>query len=85
MTDTITQIKKRLNLDQRNLVSCRVVSASGSTARVRLPDGSERTAYAADTVSAGDLVNVAIAGSTASISGDANLQQTGGLKSVEIT
>jgi len=80
--DTLTKIKKRLNIDQRNLVACRVVSASGSTAKVRLPDGSERTAYAGTDVSAGDLVNVSIAGNTASIAGEALLQPTGGLKTV---
>lgn len=83
MADTLTRIKKRLNIDQRNLASCRVVSASGSTAKVRLPDGRVLTAYAPDRVSAGSLVNVAIAGSTAAVSGSANLQATGGMKIVK--
>jgi len=80
--DTLTNIKKQLNIDQRNLVAARVISASGSTAKVRLPDGTERTVYAPTTVTTDSLVNVAIAGNTAAIQGDATLQPTGGLKTV---
>ena len=81
--DTLTKIKQRLNIDQRNLVSARVVSTSNATAKVRLSDGSERTAYlGSNTFHSGDLVQVAISDNTASIHGSATLQQTAAIKTI---
>ena len=80
--DTLTKIKNRLNIDQRNLASAEVISTSNATAKVRLTDGSERTTYLPDgiNVSAGDLVSVAISGNLATVQGGATLQQPGGRK-----
>ncbi len=82
MTDTLASIKKRLNLDQRNLVSATVLDIGASTARVRLSSGEERTVYFAESldIATGDLVQVSRTGRTASIQGSANLTQPGGEK-----
>ena len=82
MNDDLSRITKLTSTDQRSIKVCRVVSVSSGTATIRMPDGGTRTAYAADNYSTGDQVNVDIAGSTATITGSANLQATGGLKTV---
>lgn len=85
MADTLTKIKKRLNIDQRNLSSATVVSVSNSTAKVRLRDGSTRTAYLGDSsVTTGDQVQVAIDGNLATVQGAATLQKLSGQKTVVI-
>ena len=81
--DTLTKIKNQLNFDQRNLASGTVISTSNATAKVRLADGTEKTAYlGSNTVNAGDLVQVAIDGNLASVTGAATLQQRAATKTV---
>lgn len=83
--DTLTKIKNRLNYDQRNLASATVISTSNTTAKVRLNDGTAKTAYLGDiSVSTGDLVQVAIDGNLCSVQGAANLQQRAAEKTVII-
>ena len=86
MSDTLTNIKQRLNIDQRNLASGVILSSSNSTAKVRLRDGTSRTAYlpAGITVSSGDLVQISIDGNQASVQGGATLQPLAGEKVIWI-
>ena len=84
--DTLTKIKNRLNFDQRNLASAVVVSTSNATAKVRLNDGTVKTAYlGSNKVNSGDLVQIAISGNLASVQGSATLQRRAGVKTVILT
>jgi len=84
--DTLQRIKKSVNIDQRNLASGTVISTSNSTARVRLYDGTEKTAYSGDlTLSDGDLVQVTIDGNLCSVQGAATLQRRAATKTVILT
>ncbi len=81
--DTLTKIKNRLNYDQRNLASATVVSTSNATAKVRLNDGTIKTAYlGSNTVTGGDLVQITIDGNLCSVQGDATLQRRAAEKTV---
>ena len=81
--DTLTKIKNRLNYDQRNLASGTVISANTATAKVRLNDGTVKTAYLGrSSVNAGDLVQVAIDGNLCSVQGAATLQQRAAEKTI---
>jgi hypothetical protein len=80
----IDRLKSKLNYNQSNLSNGRVTAVDGSTVTVRLNDGTTRTAYAADDYSVDDLVSVSLSGTTASISGTANLETTASLKTVTI-
>jgi hypothetical protein len=81
--DTLTKIKNRLNIDQRNLASAIIVSTSNATAKVRLNDGTIKTAYlGSNNVNAGDLVQVAIDGNLVSVQGSAILQPRAAEKTV---
>ena len=84
--DTLTKIKNRLNFDQRNLASAVVVSTSNATAKVRLNDGTVKTAYlGSNKVNSGDLVQIAISGNLASVQGSATLQRRSAVKTVILT
>ena len=81
--DTLTKIKKQLNIDQTNLASGKVISTTTNTAKVRLADGTERTAYlGSSSVAAGDLIQVAIDGNLCTVTGAATLQQRAAEKTV---
>lgn len=81
--DTLTKIKNRLNYDQRNLASATVISTNNATAKVRLNDGTIKTAYlGSSSASAGDLVQVTIDGNLCSVQGPATLQQRAAEKTV---
>jgi hypothetical protein len=81
--DTLTKIKNRLNFDQRNLSSGVVISTNNSTAKVRLNDGTIKTAYlGSNTVNQGQLVQIAIDGNLASVQGAATLQARAAEKTV---
>ena len=80
--DTLTKIKNRLNYNQQNLATAKVISTNNTTAKVRLNDGTVRTAYVANSVSAGDLVQVTITGNLVSVQGAATLQSLAAEKTV---
>jgi len=84
MADTLQSIKKRLNIDQRNISAGTVTSVSNGVAQVRLTDGTTRKAYLPGSVNAstGDVVRVELYGNVVSIQGEAQLQPTGGEKTV---
>ena len=84
--DTLTKIKKQLNIDQNNLASGKVISTTSNTAKVRLADGTEKTAYlGTSSVVAGDLVQIFIDGNLSSINGAATLQRRSAEKTVVLT
>ena len=80
--DTLTKIKNRLNYNQQNLANAKVVSTNNTTAKVRLNNGTIRTAYVSDRVNAGDLVQVAITGNLVSVQGTAALQRLAAEKTI---
>jgi len=86
MADTLTRIKRRLNIDQRNLGSGEVLSIGNGVARVRLRDGTEHQAYLPDGVdiSTGDLAQITLDGAVATVQGVARLQQLSGQVTVWI-
>ena len=84
--DTLTKIKNSLNYDQRNLATGTVVSSNNATAKVRLTDGTIKTAYLGSlSVVPSDMVQVAINGNLCSVQGEATLQQLSAEKTVILT
>jgi len=84
MPSTVNRIKRAVNIDQRNLSNAELVSIGDSTARVRLPDGREMTAYLPEDLSgaAGDLVQVEITGRLAEVRSAARLQRSSGKRTI---
>lgn len=79
---SLRNLKKRLAIDQRNIIIGTIVEVRTSTVRVRTATGEIRTASGSGKI--GDRVQIQTDGQTATVSGEAQLVPLAGEVTYEV-